>query len=115
LRGFTFAVREELRSAGVALCAVSPGPIATPFILDDLDHTPDLVFSQPFLTAEQVADAVAACALDRRRERAMPQSTLWLARLAQWLPWMQEMLRPSLEKKGARVKAQWRAKQARPA
>jgi NAD(P)-dependent dehydrogenase (short-subunit alcohol dehydrogenase family) len=114
LRGFTFAVREELRTAGVALCAVSPGPIATPFILDDIDHTPDLVFSQPFLTAEQVAEAVAACAVDRKRERALPQSTLWLARLGQWMPWLQEMLRPALEKKGARVKEQWRARGARP-
>jgi NAD(P)-dependent dehydrogenase (short-subunit alcohol dehydrogenase family) len=112
LRGFTFTVREELRTAGVALCAVSPGPIATPFILDDLDHTPDLVFSQPMLTAEEVAEAVVACAVDRKRERAMPRSTLWLARLAQWLPWMQEMVRPALERKGARVKEQWRAKRA---
>ncbi|HVO25793.1 MAG TPA: SDR family oxidoreductase [Candidatus Margulisiibacteriota bacterium] len=110
LRGFTFAVREELRATGVALCAVSPGPIATPFILDDIDHTPDLVFSQPFLTADQVADAVVACAVDRKRERALPHSTLWLARLAQWMPWLQEMLRPSLENKGARVKEQWRIK-----
>ena len=92
---------------------MSPAPIATPFILDDLDHTPDLVFSQPFLTAEQVAEAVLACAVDRKRERALPQSTLWLARLAQWMPWLQELLRPTLEKKGARVKQQWRAKGAR--
>jgi hypothetical protein len=110
LRGFTFAVREELRHAGVALCAVSPGPISTPFILDDLDNTPDLVFSQPFLTAEQVAEAVVACASDRRRERALPASTLFLARLAGYLPWLQEWLRPVLEAKGARVKAAWKAK-----
>jgi hypothetical protein len=110
LRGFTFAVGEEMRSRGVALCAVSPGPISTPFVLDDLDNTPDLVFSQPFLTAEEVADAVVACALDRRRERAMPQSTLQLARLVQWAPWLQELLRPMLEKKGAQVKAEWRRK-----
>ena len=63
LRGFTFAVKEELREAGVAVCVVSPGPIATPFVLDDLDHVPDLVFSQPILTAEEVADAVVACAM----------------------------------------------------
>jgi len=110
LRGFTFAADAELRQAGVALTAVSPGPIATPFVLDDLDHTPDLVFSQPFLTAEQVAEAVVACALDRKRERAMPASTLFLARLVQWMPWLQEMLRPSLEKKGAKIKAEWRAR-----
>jgi len=110
LRGFTFAVNEEMRRRGVALCAVSPGPIATPFVLDDLDHTPDLVFSQPFLTAEDVAEAVLACALDRRRERALPLSTLWLVRLVQWAPWLQEWLRPALERKGARVREEWREK-----
>jgi NAD(P)-dependent dehydrogenase (short-subunit alcohol dehydrogenase family) len=108
LRGFTFAVREELRDAGVAICVVSPGPIATPFVLDDLDHVPDLVFSQPILTAEQVADAVVACALDRRRERALPRSTLMLAKFAATFPWLQEMLRPVLEAKGAKVKAKLR-------
>jgi NAD(P)-dependent dehydrogenase (short-subunit alcohol dehydrogenase family) len=108
LRGFTFAVRDEMRESGVALCVVSPGPIATPFVLDDLDHVPDLVFSQPILTAEQVAAAVVACATDRRRERALPRSTLFLARLSATFPWMQEILRPSLEAKGARVKAKLR-------
>jgi NAD(P)-dependent dehydrogenase (short-subunit alcohol dehydrogenase family) len=109
LRGFTFAVREEMRDAGVALCVVSPGPIATPFVLDDLDHVPDLVFSQPILTAEAVADAIVACALDRKRERAIPRSTLMLAKIAATFPWMQEMLQPALEAKGARVKAQLKA------
>ena len=108
LRGFTFAVREELRDAGVAVCVVSPGPIATPFVLDDLDHVPDLVFSQPISTAEEVADAIVACAIDRRRERALPRSTLMLAKLAAAFPWLQVVLRPSLEAKGAKVKAKLR-------
>ena len=110
LRGFTFAVRHELKDAGVALCVVSPGPIATPFVLDDLDHVPDLVFSQPILTAEQVAEAVVACAVDRRAERAMPRTTLLLARLVQFFPALQELLRPALEAKGAKVKARLRRK-----
>ena len=108
LRGFTFAVREELRETGVSLCVVSPGPIATPFVLDDLDHVPDLVFSQPILSAEEVADAVVACTIDRKRERAMPRSTLLLAKLSRAFPALQEWLRPMLEAKGARVKAQLR-------
>jgi short-subunit dehydrogenase len=111
LRGFTFAVAEELRGTGVSLCAVSPGPISTGFILDDLDHTPDLVFSQPFLTAEQVAQAVLDCVLDRKRERALPASTLFLAKLIGAMPWLQEFVRPVLERKGAKVKAGYRAKQ----
>jgi NADP-dependent 3-hydroxy acid dehydrogenase YdfG len=105
LRGFTFAVREEMQHRGVALCAVSPGPIATPFIFDDIDHTPDLVFSQPFLTADEVAEAILACASDRKRERAMPRSTLFLVKLVARFPALQEMLRPSLETKGRKIKA----------
>ena len=108
LRGFTFAVRQELRDTGVSVCVVSPGPIATPFVLDDLDHVPDLVFSQPILTAEEVADAVVACAIDRRRERAIPAQTLALAKVAATFPWVQDMLRPALEAKGARVKEKLR-------
>ena len=110
LRGFSFAIREEMRKSGVSICAVSPGPIATGFVLDHLDETPDIVFSQPFLKAEDVAQAVVACALDRKRERAFPFSTLRLAQLAQWMPWLQELLRPTLERKGVKVKAEWRAK-----
>jgi short-subunit dehydrogenase len=108
LRGFSFALRQELKAAGVAVCVVSPGPISTPFVMDDLDNVPDLVFSQPILTTEQVADAVLACAIDRKRERALARSTLLLARLAATFPWVQEALRPSLEAKGARVKAKLR-------
>jgi len=108
LRGFTFALRQELQAAGVAVCVVSPGPISTPFVLDDLDNVPDLVLSQPILTAEQVADAVLACAMDRKRERALARSTLVLARLSATFPWLQEVLRPALEAKGARVKARLR-------
>jgi short-subunit dehydrogenase len=110
LRGFTFATGLELAKDGVAICAVSPGPISTGFVLNDMDHTPDLVFSQPFLSAEQVADAVLACIADRKRERAMPGSTVVLAKLITALPWLQEMLRPMLEKKGAAVKAAMRKK-----
>jgi short-subunit dehydrogenase len=114
LRGFTFAVNEELREAGVALCVVSPGPIATPFVLDDIDHVPDLVFSQPILSAEDVAGAILACATDRQRERAMPNSTLLIAKLIGYAPWLQEILRPVLEAKGAKVKAELKAKTSRP-
>jgi short-subunit dehydrogenase len=109
LRGFTFALGQELQGTGVAVCVVSPGPITTGFVLNDLDHTPNLVFSQPFLTAEQVAAAVLACVRDRKRERAMPAATLFLAKLIGAMPWLQALLRPMLEKKGARAKARYRA------
>ncbi len=113
LRGFTFAVNEELRDAGVSVCVVSPGPIATPFVLDDLDHVPDLVLSQPMLTPEEVAEAVVACAIDRQRERALPASTVALAKVMSTFPAMQELVRPALEAKGAKVRAELQKKAAR--
>jgi len=110
LRGFTFALRGELQDAGVGSCVVSPGPISTPFVLDDLDHVPDLVFSQPMLSAEEVAEAVVACALDRTRERAIPAQSLALAKLVSTFPWVQDLLRPVLEARGARVKQELRSR-----
>ena len=112
LRGFTFAAGQELRRHGVALCAVSPGPISTGFLLNDLDHAPDLVFSQPFLSADDVAAAILACVQDRKPERAMPRSTVLLAKLVTAFPWLQDLARPSLERRGARVKAELRRKAA---
>lgn len=109
LRGFSFALAEELRGTGVGVCVVSPGPVATGFVLDDVAHTPDLVFSQPFLSAEAVAAAVLACIRDRRAERAMPRVTVALARLLGAMPTLQAALRPVLEKQGARRKARYRA------
>ena len=53
---------------------------------------------------------MVACAIDRKRERAIPASTLRVVRLVQWLPWLQEALRPRLERKGARIKQEWRAR-----
>lgn len=109
LRGFTFAVNEEMRGTGVSLCAVSPGPIMTPFILDDLDTMPAAILSQPFLSAAQVAEAVVACAMDRKRERALPRSALFFARLAYRMSWLQNMFQPMLEKKGEKVRVALRA------
>jgi short-subunit dehydrogenase len=109
LRGFTFALAEELHNTGISICVVSPGPITTGFVLNDLDHTPNLVFSQPFLSAEQVAQAVLACVHDRKRERALPASTLFLAKMIGAMPTLQTLLRPMLDKKGARAKARYRA------
>jgi short-subunit dehydrogenase len=113
LRGFTFSVAGELRHEGVSLSVVSPGPISTDFLLGDLDHAPDLVFSQPFLTAEQVAQAILDCVLDRKLERAMPASTVMLAKLMGLLPGLQDKVRPILERKGARVKEEYRKKARR--
>ncbi len=107
LRGFSFALAEELRGSGITVSVVSPGPIATGFILEDPADVPDIVFSQPMSSAAQVAAAILACADDGRRERPMPASSGLLTTLAYLAPGLSRGLRPWLERKGARVKQRY--------
>lgn len=107
LRGFSFSLAEELRETGVTVSTVAPGPIETGFILTDLEEVPDYVFSQPMSTAEQVADLILDCAEDGCRERAIPKNSARLATLGFHLPALTKLLRPMLNKKGARMKKRY--------
>src|SRR6185369_16514014 len=75
LRAFTFAVREELLGSGITVSAVSPGPVETGFILEELDDVPDLVFANPMSSADEIAAAVLDCAADGSAERTIPVMT----------------------------------------
>ena len=110
LRAFTLAMTEELRGSGITISAVSPGPIETGFLLDELDDAPDLVFSQPMSTADEIARLVLDCAADGRPERTKPVFSGYLATLGYLVPAIKRVISPMLEKKGARVKAQYRQK-----
>lgn len=113
LRAFSFAMAEELRRTSVRVSVVSPGPIATGFILDDLEEVPDLVFSQPMSSAEEVARCVLECARDGRRELAMPAASGVLANLGYLAPGLRRLLKGPLEAKGRLAKARFRAQQAK--
>ncbi len=112
LRAFSFALGEELADSGVKLAVVSPGPISTGFILDDIDSVTDLTFSQPMSTAEQVADEIHDICSGPRRERAMPPASGWLATIGYLFPPLRKLLLPTLERKGKRVKRQLKAEMA---
>jgi short-subunit dehydrogenase len=105
LRAFSLAFAEELRGTGVTVSVVSPGPIETGFILDELDDVEDIVFSQTMCTAGYVAGMILDCAADGRRERSFPASGARLATLGYLVPALRRLLRPALVRKGARVKA----------
>lgn len=107
LRAFTFALAEELREHGVRVTVVSPGPVDTGFFGDELDEVPDLVFSQPMSTAEEIAELVIECAEDGRVERMRPRLGGYLATLGYLLPRLRRALVPALERKGRAAKARY--------
>ena len=59
LRLFTLGMAEELRGTGIKVGLVSPGPVSTGFIMDDMDTVSDITFSQPITSATDVAQAVS--------------------------------------------------------
>jgi short-subunit dehydrogenase len=108
LRAFSFAMAEELRGTKVTVSVVSPGPIDTGFIMDEIDEVEDIVFSQTMCTAEDVAAMILECARDGRREREFPVGGGKLATVAYLFPSLRRRLKPSLERKGAATKARLR-------
>lgn len=108
LRGFSFALAEELRGTGISVSVVSPGPIATEFILGEIDAVPDLVFSQPMSSAEEIAALVVECAADGRRERAHPRSSALLSTLGYLVPALPRAIRPLLLRRGRAAKERYR-------
>jgi short-subunit dehydrogenase len=110
LRAFTFALAEELKSSGIKVSVVSPGPVDTGFIMEAIDDVPDLVFSQPMSTADEIAELILDCAADGRRERMRPRFGGHLATLGYLFPQLRRLLEPMLERRGKRAKDRFRAR-----
>lgn len=108
LRGFSFALAEELRGTPLRVSVVSPGPIDTGFISRDLENVPDIVFSQPMSSAEQVARQILDCAEDGSLERTLPRLSGYLATAGYLVPQLPRWLRPALEAQGRRARRRYR-------
>ena len=113
LRSFTYALGVELADANIKLAVVSPGPIDTGFIMEDIDATSDLTFSQPLSTADEVAQAILDLCGNKVTEQSMPRISGLLTMLMYLFPWIGPKMRPILERKGAKVKARIKAERKR--
>jgi short-subunit dehydrogenase len=108
LRAFSHALAEQLADSGVRISVVSPGPVDTSFIMEEIDEVPDIIFSQPVSTADEVAQAILDCAAGTDREIALPAVSGKLATLGYLVPSLQKALRPLLEWRGRKVKDRYR-------
>ena len=108
LRAFSYGLADELRGHNIAVGVVSPGPIDTGFIMDEIDQVEDIVYSQPMSSAEQVADAVKRLAHGKLLEISMPALSGFLTTISYLFPLMRRLTRPALYKKGQKNKEKYR-------
>jgi len=109
LRSFSLGLAEELRGAGIKIGLVSPGPISTAFIMDDMDKVSDITFSQPMSSATEVAQSVLDLCGNNIIEESIPKRSGVLTTVIGLMPWLGRQLRPTLERKGQRVKKKLKA------
>jgi short-subunit dehydrogenase len=109
LRAFTRSLREEFPELHVS--TVCPGPVDTGFF-GEIAEVPNLVFSQPMSSADDVADAVLACIQGGIPEIALPRMSGVLATAGYVFPALTRMLRPMLERRGAAAKARYAKRKA---
>ena len=110
LRAFAYALADEMRDSGIYVGVVSPGPIDTGFIMDEIDNVEDIVFSQPMSSADEVADAVLSIAAGDKVEIPLPVSSGRMMSLAYLFPWLRRYLRPKLYAKGLKNKDKYRGR-----
>lgn len=115
LRAFSFALGEELRDSGIKVAAVSPGPVDTGFIMDNIDRVADIIFSQPMSTADEVAAVIMELTLNDRRERSMPPVSGLLTTMSYLFPPLGRALQPLLNRRGRRVKRELKRRMHAPA
>jgi short-subunit dehydrogenase len=108
LRAFSFALAQELAGSGITVSAVSPGPVDTGFIMDELERVPDVVFSQPMSTAEEIALLVLEAAAGGQRELTSPRVSGYLATLGYLVPGLARVLQPMMERRGRKAKETYR-------
>jgi uncharacterized protein len=113
IRGFTFALREELRGSGVDVSVVSCDSVATPMLDQSAQHEGAwMSFVDKPLDPEIVAQAIVRAATGRKSEVLVPMGAGLSARLAMALPGLVFLVMPVLRWMGLRGLARWRRRVA---
>lgn len=112
LRAFARAVAADEAAAHVHVGCVSPGPVDTGF-LGDLGEVPDIVLSQPMVSADEVARAILRCIDERLPEVVIPARSGALATFGYLLPSVATRIRPLLERRGAKHRREILARRKR--
>ena len=108
LRTFTYALHDELINQNINVAVVSPGPIDTAFIMEEIDVVEDIVYSQPMSTPEQVADNVLRLSHSNHTEIAMPWFSGKLTTIGYLFPRFRRATRGLLYKIGKKNKQKYR-------
>ncbi len=112
LRAFAYGLADELKDANINVGVVSPGPVDTGFIMDEIDQVEDIVFSQPMSSAAQVADAVVEIAQGKQVEISLPAISGKLTTLSYLFPSLRRSLRSKLYEAGRKNKDKYRNRAA---
>jgi len=110
LRAFSRAIRQELAERRISASVVSPGPVDTGFFGEEIEKVADVVFSQPMSSADEVAEAVMAAIREGAEEIAVPWLSGKLCTLGYVSPALLKLLRPAMERRGAKAKAAYIAR-----
>lgn len=111
VRAFSYALAEELDGTDVKVCIVSPGPVDTPFIMENPEKLHDLVFSTPVSSPSEIAEMILLSALDGKMERIKPMHAGILAKIGYLFPGMKKLIKPIMEKEGRKRKEKYLAGQ----
>ncbi len=79
-------------------------------ILEEMDKIHDMVYSPPVSTPREIAELVIRSAVDGKMERIKPIHTGVLAKIGFLLPPLSRVVKPIMEKQGARRKEKYRDK-----
>ncbi len=112
LRSFSHGLAEELRGSGIHVGVVSPGPVDTGFIMEELDEVTDLSLSQPMSTPEEVAEAVFRVACGDAVEEKLPRMSGITADLVYLFPGLRRAMEPLLSRKGKKAREYYKARRA---